>query len=147
MAWSSSSCCAMACFGTTELPLTAADAAFTFEVYRTDTDSAVSELFALVESLDAISERELRVRFTARDANWLFNVASCQSSREISTASSGRRLPAIRADTVGIRLVGRAAGWHRAVADYRMGRHARSTSPGSTGTGEERRGSTSSKSR
>ena len=56
--------------------LTAADAAFTFEVYRTDTDSAVSELFALVDSLDAISERELRVGFTARDANWLFNVAT-----------------------------------------------------------------------
>ena len=58
------------------VPLTAADAAFTFEVYRSDTDSAVSGLFALVESLDAVSERELRVRFTARDANWLFNVAS-----------------------------------------------------------------------
>lgn len=59
-----------------ELPLTAADAAFTFEVYRSDTESAVSGLFALVESLDAVSERELRVRFTARDANWLFNAAS-----------------------------------------------------------------------
>jgi peptide/nickel transport system substrate-binding protein len=59
-----------------ELPLTAADAAFTFEVYRSDTESAVSGLFALVESLDAVSERELRVRFTDRDANWLFNVAS-----------------------------------------------------------------------
>ncbi len=58
------------------VPLTAADAAFTFEVYRSDTDSAVSGLFALVESVDAISERELRVRFTARDANWLFNVAT-----------------------------------------------------------------------
>ena len=56
--------------------LTAADAAFTFEVYRSDTDSAVSGLFALVESVDTVSERELRVRFTARDANWLFNVAS-----------------------------------------------------------------------
>ena len=59
-----------------ELPLTAADAAFSFEVYRSDTESAVRGLFALVESLDAVSERELRVRFTARDANWLFNVAS-----------------------------------------------------------------------
>src|SRR5215207_8352731 len=56
--------------------LTAADAAFTFEVYRSDTDSAFSGLFALVESVDTVSERELRVRFTARDANWLFNVAS-----------------------------------------------------------------------
>src|SRR5215213_8630177 len=58
------------------VPLTTADAAFTFEVYRSDTDSAVSGLFALVESVDTVSERELRVRFTARDANWLFNVAS-----------------------------------------------------------------------
>src|SRR5918995_2475877 len=57
-------------------PLTADDAAFTFEVYRSDTDSAVSGLFALVDSVDAISERELRVRFTARDASWLFNGAT-----------------------------------------------------------------------
>jgi peptide/nickel transport system substrate-binding protein len=57
-------------------PLTAADAAFSFEVYRSDTDSVVSGLFSLVEGVDAISERELRVRFTARDPNWLFNVAS-----------------------------------------------------------------------
>jgi len=57
-------------------PLTAADAAFTFEVYRSDTDSAVSGLFALVDSVDVTSERELRVRFTARDASWLFNVAT-----------------------------------------------------------------------
>jgi len=59
-----------------EYPLTTADAVFTFEVYRRDTASAVSGLFALVESVDAVTERELRVRFTARDANWLFNVAS-----------------------------------------------------------------------
>jgi peptide/nickel transport system substrate-binding protein len=59
-----------------EVPLTAADAAFTFEVYRSDTESAVSGLFDVVESLEAVSERELRVRFTERDANWLFNVAS-----------------------------------------------------------------------
>ena len=58
------------------VPLTAADAAFTFEVYRSDADSAVSGLFALVDSFEAISERELRVRFTARDANWLFNIAT-----------------------------------------------------------------------
>ena len=57
-------------------PLTAADVAFTLEVYKSDIDSVVSEFFALVESVDAISDRELRVRFTARDPNWLFNVAS-----------------------------------------------------------------------
>jgi peptide/nickel transport system substrate-binding protein len=57
-------------------PLTAADAAFSFEVYRGDADSVVSELFSLVESVEAISDRELRVRFTARDPSWLFNVAT-----------------------------------------------------------------------
>jgi peptide/nickel transport system substrate-binding protein len=56
--------------------LTAADAAFTFEVYRSDTESAVSGLFALVENLEAISEHELRVRFSSRDASWLFNIAT-----------------------------------------------------------------------
>ena len=59
-----------------KVPLTAADAAFTFEVYQRDTESAVSELFALVDSVDAVSERELRVRFTARDVTWLCNAAS-----------------------------------------------------------------------
>jgi peptide/nickel transport system substrate-binding protein len=57
-------------------PLTAADAAFTLEVYKSDTDSVVSELFSIVEGLEAISDSELRVRFTDRDPNWLFNVAS-----------------------------------------------------------------------
>src|SRR5918994_2186277 len=33
-------------------------------------------VFALVDSVDAISERELRVRFAARDASWLFNAAT-----------------------------------------------------------------------
>ena len=59
-----------------ETPLTAADAAFSFEVYREDTGSAVSGLFALVESIEAVSVRDVLVRFTARDANWLFNVAT-----------------------------------------------------------------------
>jgi len=57
-------------------PLTAADAAFSFEVYRSDADSVVSELFSLVESVEAITDRELRVRFTASDPTWLFNVAT-----------------------------------------------------------------------
>jgi peptide/nickel transport system substrate-binding protein len=59
-----------------DVPLTAADAAFSFEVYQSDSESAVGGLFALVESIDVASERELRVQFSARDANWLFNVAS-----------------------------------------------------------------------
>lgn len=56
--------------------LSAADAAFSYEVYRTDTESAVSGLFALVDSIEAVSDREVRVRFTERDANWLFNAAT-----------------------------------------------------------------------
>ena len=56
--------------------LTAADAAFSFEVYRDDLDSAVAGLFALVESIEATGERELRVGFSERDANWLANVAT-----------------------------------------------------------------------
>jgi peptide/nickel transport system substrate-binding protein len=57
-------------------PLTAADAAFSYAVYESDSDSVVGDLFSLVESVDAISDRELRVRFAARDPNWLFNVAT-----------------------------------------------------------------------
>ena len=56
----------------------AADAVFSYEVYREDTESAVSGLFALVDSIEAVSDREVRVRFTARDAGWLFNVATLQ---------------------------------------------------------------------
>ena len=105
-------------------PLTAADAAFTFEVYRTDTDSAVSELFALVDSLDAISERELRVGFTARDANWLFNVATLPILSRDQYGQFWQETAGDRADTVGVRLVELEAGWYRAVADFGMGRHA-----------------------
>ena len=130
-----------------ELPLTAADAAFTFEVYRSDTESAVSGLFALVESLDAVSERELRVRFTARDANWLFNVATPANHLERTVRRVLAAAAGVWANAVGIRLVRRAADWYRAMADYRMGRQPKSSSPGSTGTGEGRRGSTSSRSR
>ena len=57
-------------------PLTAADAAFSYEVYRFDVESSVGGLFALVAAVDAPSDRELRVRFGERDANWLFNAAT-----------------------------------------------------------------------
>lgn len=57
-------------------PLTAGDAEFAFTVYRDDTESAVSGLFALVESVAADANDVLRVRFTERDANWLFNAAT-----------------------------------------------------------------------
>jgi len=56
--------------------LSAADAAFSYEVYREDTESAVGGLFALVDTVEAVSDREVRVRFTALDANWLFNGAT-----------------------------------------------------------------------
>ncbi len=55
---------------------TAADAEFAFTVYREDAESAVSGLFALVESVVAESDEVLRVRFLERDANWLFNAAT-----------------------------------------------------------------------
>ncbi len=57
-------------------PLTASDAQFSFQVYREDAESAVAGLFSLVDSVETPSERELVVRFSDRDANWLFNVAT-----------------------------------------------------------------------
>ena len=56
--------------------LSAADAAFSYEIYRDDTESAVSGWFSLVDSIEAVSDREVRLRFTARDGNWLFNAAT-----------------------------------------------------------------------
>jgi ABC-type transport system substrate-binding protein len=56
--------------------LSADDAAFSFEVYQHDAESAVSALFALVEAIKVVSDRSLHVRFRERDANWLFNAAS-----------------------------------------------------------------------
>ena len=130
MAWSSSSCCAKDVPWHNELPLTAADAAFTFAVYRSDTESAVNGLFALVESLDAVSERELRVRFTARDANWLFNVASLPiiSQRPVRRVLAGNA--GVRPNTFGLRLVPHAAGRHRPVGESPNGTPTRSGSPG-----------------
>ena len=57
-------------------PLTASDAEFAFTVYRDDAESAVSGLFALVESVVADTDEIVRVRFVERDANWLFNAAT-----------------------------------------------------------------------
>ena len=128
------------------VPLTAADAAFTFEVYRSDTDSAVSGLFALVDSVDAISERELRVRFTARDANWLFNVATLPIVSKEQYGEFWQGMPAPGRTLSGFdwsRTMPVGTGpWQISEWD-----DTRVTSPGSTGTGEEGRGSTSSRSR
>jgi peptide/nickel transport system substrate-binding protein len=57
-------------------PLTATDATFSFDVYKNDIASAVSSLFELTESAEAVSDHEIVVRFAERDANWLFNGAT-----------------------------------------------------------------------
>ena len=57
-------------------PLTASDAEFSFTVYRDDVESAVRGLFALVESMAVEADDVFRVRFTERDAGWLFNAAT-----------------------------------------------------------------------
>jgi peptide/nickel transport system substrate-binding protein len=57
-------------------PFSAHDAVFSFDVYQHDAESAVSGMFALVESIEADSDRDLIVRFNERDANWLFNAAT-----------------------------------------------------------------------
>lgn len=56
--------------------LVAEDAAFSFMVYRDDADSAVSGLFAALDRIEAVSERELEVGFLFRDGNWLYNAAT-----------------------------------------------------------------------
>jgi peptide/nickel transport system substrate-binding protein len=57
-------------------PFEAADAEFSYAVYRDDPESVVSGFFALVQSIEAVSEHELVIRFSDRDANWLFNAAT-----------------------------------------------------------------------
>ena len=105
-----------------------------------------AELFALVESLDAVSERELRVRFTARDANWLFNVASLPIVSRKQYGEFWQRLPASGQTLSGFDWSGTlpigTGPWRITEWDA-----AEVSSPGSTGTGEEGRGSTSSRSR
>jgi peptide/nickel transport system substrate-binding protein len=57
-------------------PFTAADAVFSFEVYRDDAESLVAGFFGLVDAIEAVGEHELTVTFYERDANWLFNAAT-----------------------------------------------------------------------
>ena len=57
-------------------PFDSDDARFSFQVYLEDVESAVSGLFSLVDSIEATSPHELRVRFSQRDASWLFNAAT-----------------------------------------------------------------------
>ena len=56
--------------------LSAADAAFSYAVYQSDTNSAVSGLFALVETVETTSDSVVTVRFSEKDANWLLNAAT-----------------------------------------------------------------------
>ncbi len=80
-------------------PFDAADAVFSLMVYRDDVESAVAGLFSLVEEVEAISEREIAVRFAGIDANWLLNAATLPifSRRQyeaywLSMEASGRTL-------------------------------------------------------
>ncbi len=57
-------------------PVTAGDAAFSYEVYQQDVDSAVSGFFALAEAFEATADKVLTVRFRDLDANWLLNAAT-----------------------------------------------------------------------
>ncbi len=57
-------------------PLSAEDAAFSYTVYQSDIDSAVSGFFALAETFEATSDQVLTVRFRDLDANWLLNAAT-----------------------------------------------------------------------
>jgi ABC-type transport system substrate-binding protein len=57
-------------------PLTAEDAAFSYTVFQSDADSAVSGFFGLSETFEATTDRIVTVRFRERDANWLLNAAT-----------------------------------------------------------------------
>ena len=116
------------------VPLTAADAAFTFEVYRSDTDSVVSGLFALVESVDRSPIESFAFGSPLATLTGFSMLQPCRSSPESSTASSGR---GCRRQDGHCRLsTGRAR--CRSAPDpggSPSGTTRRSGSPGSTGTG------------
>ena len=57
-------------------PFTAADAAFSFEVYRGDAESVVAGFFDLVDTIEATDDRELVITFRELDANWVLNAAT-----------------------------------------------------------------------
>ena len=57
-------------------PLKAEDAAFSYTVYQSDADSAVSGFFDLSETFEATTDSIVTVRFRERDANWLLNAAT-----------------------------------------------------------------------
>ncbi len=57
-------------------PLTASDVAFSFEVYRDDVESAAVNLLALLDGVEAVDDRTVRVRLLDNDPTWLFNASS-----------------------------------------------------------------------
>jgi peptide/nickel transport system substrate-binding protein len=72
-------------------PFEAADAAFSYAVYRDDPESLVSAFFALVQTIEVVAEHELLIRFSDRDPNWLLNAATLPiiSSRQYSDFWTG----------------------------------------------------------
>lgn len=57
-------------------PLTAADVAFSFEVYRDDVVSAVPNFFASLAEVETDGENTVRVRLSGTDPTWLFNAST-----------------------------------------------------------------------
>ncbi len=57
-------------------PLTAADVAFSFTVYRDDVESAVRNFFAGMTEIEALDDLTLRVTLAEPDGGWLFNAAT-----------------------------------------------------------------------
>ena len=57
-------------------PLSADDIAFSFEAYRDDLDSGAVNLLALLDQVEPLDNRVVRVRLLANDPTWLFNASS-----------------------------------------------------------------------
>ncbi len=57
-------------------PFTAADVAFSLNVYRDDVNSAARNLFALMQGIEVIDDLTLRVRLAEPDGTWIFNAST-----------------------------------------------------------------------
>ncbi len=57
-------------------PLTADDVRFSFLVYRDDIDSAARNLFVLVDDVEAVDDRTVRVTLTEPDGGFVLNAAT-----------------------------------------------------------------------
>jgi peptide/nickel transport system substrate-binding protein len=56
--------------------LTAADVAFSLEVYRDDPVSAVANFFSRMQTVEAVDDRTVEVSLSANDPTWLFNAST-----------------------------------------------------------------------